>query len=286
MFSHLKCGESGRFRIVIALVIAVVGLIGYYFNTEMNPVTGEKQRVAMNVAQERALGLQAVPQMAKQMGGVLDPATNSNAALVAEVGARLVKTSSASRSPYADNFHFFLLKDPDTVNAFALPGGQVFITRGLFGRLEDEAELAGVLGHEIGHVIHRHGAEHMATGRLGEMLAQAVGVATEDGSGRGQGALIVAAMVNQMVQLKYSRGDESESDRYGLEALAAAGYDPSAMLDVMRVLRDASKGPRQPEMLLSHPLPDTRLRELEEQLKRTYPNGVPASLTRGRPLSP
>jgi predicted Zn-dependent protease len=278
-------GERGRFRIIVGILVALVGLIGYYTNTQVNPVTGEKQRVAMNVAQERALGLQAAPQMAAQMGGVLNPATNPRAALVAEVGSKLVRASSAGRSPYVDNFHFFLLKDSETINAFALPGGQVFITQGLLQRLGDEAQLAGVLGHEIGHVVHRHAAEHMATGRLGEMLSQAVGVASEDGSGRGVGAQMAAAMVNQMVQLKYSRGDESESDRYGLEAMAAAGYDPSAMLEVMRVLREASKGQRQPEMLASHPLPDTRLRELEDRIKQTYPNGVPPNLTRGRPLN-
>jgi beta-barrel assembly-enhancing protease len=211
---------------------------------------------------------------------VLDPASNPAARLVAEVGAQLVRLSNAARSPYADNFHFHLLGDPETVNAFALPGGQIFITRGLFVRLANEAQVAAVLAHEIGHVIHRHSAEQMAKGQLGQTLTVAVGVASDDGR-RGE---MVAAAVNQMIQLKYGRGDESEADHYGLEAMAGAGYDPTAMLDVMRVLRAAAGDQRPPEFLSSHPLPETRLREIEEILRQTYPGGVPAALTKGRPL--
>ena len=85
-----------------------------------------------------------------------------------EVGQRASSNASnAARSPYAGNFHFYLLDDPETINAFALPGGQIFITAGLYRRMQTEAELAGVLGHEIGHVIHRHSAEQMAKGQLG-----------------------------------------------------------------------------------------------------------------------
>src|SRR5699024_2750743 len=147
------------------------------------------------------------------------------AQLVAEVGKRIVSRSDAGKSPYVGNFHFILLRDPDTINAFALPGGQVFITRGLYERLQNEAQLAGVLGHEIGHVINRHAAEHMAKGQLGGMLATAVGVGASDNQGHGQMAAMAAAMVNQMAQLKFSRSDESEADRYGLMYMAQAGYD-------------------------------------------------------------
>ena len=77
---------------------------------------------------------------------------------------------------------------------------------------------------------------------------------------------MVAAMVNQMTQLKFSRDDESEADRFGLKYMAQAGYDPSAMLDVMKILKDASKGDRQPEFLATHPLPETRLEEIRAAL--------------------
>jgi predicted Zn-dependent protease len=267
-----------------ALVIALIGLGVYMSQTQVNPVTGEKQHVSMSVDQEMALGLEAAPQMARKMGGDVDVSEDPRAALVDEVGRRLVGNSDARKSPYVDNFHFHLLGDPKTVNAFALPGGQIFITEGLLNRLENEAQLAGVLGHEIGHVINRHAAQQMAKGQLGQILTVAVGVGASGNDDRGRKAQLAAAMVNQMSQLKFSRGDESESDHYGLKYMAEAGYDPSAMLDVMKILKKASGDQHPPEFLATHPLPETRLEEIRAELKESYPNGIPSSLTKGRSL--
>jgi predicted Zn-dependent protease len=277
-------------RIMVALAIAVIGIIGFLSKKSINPVTGEKQYVNLTAPQEIALGLEAAPQMASQMGGVLDPKKDQQAALVGEVGSHIVKNSDAGKeqSPYREAFNFYLLNDPDTINAFALPGGQIFITRGLFDKLQNEAQLAGVLGHEIGHVIGRHASEHMAKGQLGGMLATAVGVAGsgDDQSGRGgMGAAVAAQAANQMVQLKFGRNDESESDNFGIKYMTQAGYDPREMLGVMEVLKNASKSRGgQPEFLMTHPLPDTRLKEIEAKLKEIFPNGIPAQLTKGRSL--
>lgn len=270
-------------RWVAALVIAAFGFIIYMTQTQVNPVTGKKQHIAMSVDEEKSLGLQAAPQMAAKMGGAIDPRQDPRAGFVARVGRRLVTESDAQRSPYVGNYHFYLLNDPKTINAFALPGGQIFITEGLYDKLKDEAELAGVLGHEIGHVVNRHAAVQMAKGRLGEMLTLAVGVGAS-GDRRGQQAAMAAAMVNQMSQLHFSRSDESEADRYGLRYMAQAGYDPSAMTDVMKVLIKASQGERQPEILATHPNPEHRLQEITAILNETYPNGVPESFSRGRSL--
>lgn len=271
----------GGGRLLIALILAAFAVISYYSRTEVNPVTGEKQRVAMNVDQEKALGLESAPQMAREMGGVLDPQSDAQARAVAEMGRRLVERTEAGKSPYADNFNFYLLADPETINAFALPGGQIFITRGLFSRLESESELAGVLGHEVGHVINRHSAEQMAKGQLGQMLAGAVAVGADDGSGGGQRAAMIAAMVSQMMQLKYGRGDESESDAYGMKLMVDAGYDPNGLLQLMYVLKEAGGGGRQPEMLSSHPLPETRIEEIKSRIQQAFPDGIPTSLTKG-----
>ena len=272
-------------RFVIALVIAAVAIIGYLTKRSVNPVTGETQYVSLSPQQEIALGLQAAPQMAQQMGGVVDPKSNAAAALVAEVGHHIVDASDAKKSPYVQNFNFYLLNDPKTINAFALPGGQIFITRALYDQLQNEAQLAGVLGHEIGHVIHRHAAEHMAKGQLGGMLATAVGVGASDERGRGAGAAIAAQMANQMLQLKFGRADETESDTFGLRYMAQAGYDPREMLHVMEVLKGASKGGRTPEILATHPLPDTRLTEIDQKIKEMFPSGVPDQLKKGRELA-
>jgi beta-barrel assembly-enhancing protease len=277
-------GRGPNLRLIGALILAVIGIAMYLFETQVNPVTGKRQHIAMSVDQEKALGLQAAPEMAAKMGGVLGPDRDPRAALVSEVGRRIVRDSDASRSPYVGNFHFYLLNDPETVNAFALPGGQVFITAGLFDRLENEAQLAGVLGHEIGHVVNRHTAEQMAKSRLGQMLTLAVGVGASGGDDRGRNAQMIAALVNQVTQLRFSREDESEADRFGIQYMAQSGYDPTAMLDVMRILKEESKRNRQPEFLATHPLPETRLEEIQALLQAEYPNGVPPSLSKGRTL--
>src|SRR6185436_12844237 len=104
--------------------------------------------------------------------------------------------------------------DPQTVNAFALPGGQIFITRALYDQLRDEAQLGGVLGHEIGHVVGRHSAEHMAKSQLTGALVGAAGVAASDPNdpNRGRQAAMMAQFVGQMVNMKYGRADEIEAD--------------------------------------------------------------------------
>ena len=280
-------GGGRRFplgRLIGALVIALIGVVVYMSQSQVNPVTGKKQHVAMSPDQEMALGLQAAPQMAAKMGGDVSPREDPRAALVDEVGRRLVRTSEAAKSPYAENFHFHLLRDPRTVNAFALPGGQIFITEGLLDKMDNEAQLAGVLGHEIGHVINRHAAQQMAKGQLGQILTVAVGVGASGNDDRGRNAQLAAAMVNQMTQLRFSRSDESESDHVGLKYMAEAGYDPSAMLDVMKILKKASGDRNPPEFLATHPLPETRLEEIRAELKEMYPDGIPSNLTKGRPL--
>ena len=275
---------GGKGRLIVAGVIALIAVITYFSRTEINPVTGEKQRIAMTVEQEKALGLQAAPQMAREMGGAVDPERDPAARLVADVGHKIINQSNAQKSPYVGNFNFYLLDDPNMINAFALPGGQIFITRALFNRLENEAQLAGVLGHEIGHVINRHAAEHMAKGQLGQMLATSAGVAASDEGGRGTGAAMAAMMVNQMFQLHYGREDEKESDNYGLQYMQQAGYDPHEMLGVMRILGEANKGGKQPEFLSTHPHPETRIEVIKAFLKEHFPNGPSNELSKGKAL--
>ena len=273
-------------RLVIAVLIALFGIVSYYWNTQKNPVTGEMQHISMSVDQEKALGLQAAPEMADKMGGDISPNRDQRAEIVSEVGHRLVDRTEAAKSPYKGNFHFHLLNDPETINAFALPGGQIFITKALFDKLNDEAELAGVLGHEIGHVIHRHSAAQMAKGQLGNLLTMAVGVGASGGeNSHARQAQMAAMMANQMLMLKYGRNDETQADDYGLKLMSESGFDPKAMLDVMTILKEASKGNRQPEFLSSHPLPrdppPADRRGVEGKLRQP-----PLRLSQPRPLVP
>lgn len=252
-------------RILIALIFAGIGALTYFSNRQVNPVTGEKQFIGLTVEQEVALGVQAAPQMSQQMGGLVSE-SDPQAQQVKRVGERVWKQSSASKSPYPFRFH--LVADSQTINAFALPGGQIFITRALLNKMTREDQLAAVLGHEIGHVIHRHSAEHMAKGQFGQMLATAVGVGASDDPTTSRAAHTAAQMANQMFQLKFSRSDETESDEAGILYMVEAGYDPRGMLELMEILAEASKGSRQPEMLSTHPMPQERIRHIQEILTK------------------
>jgi predicted Zn-dependent protease len=266
--------------LLIGLIIAAVALFSYLGKEKVtNPETGETYRRAMNTDQQKALGLQAVKEMIPKMGGARSPADDPDAALVDEVGRRIVQNSGAAQTPFADSFRFFLIEDPNTINAFALPGGQVSITRGLYNRLTDESQLAGVLGHEIGHVIAEHSAQQMAKGQLGQMLAVAVGVGSEST----QGAM-AAQMANQMVQLNYGRDDERQSDEIGLKYMVQAGYHPEGMLGVMKVLKEAGGGGRQPAFMASHPHPDERLKTIGKFLEDNKDQLAKMDLTRGKTL--
>jgi predicted Zn-dependent protease len=257
-------------RILGALAVVVIGLITYYSQTETvrNPVTGKEVRVLSSLTpkQEVALGLQSVPEMAQRFGGqVTDP---SHRQRVSSIGARLVaakdeilKRRGIEDYPYPFQFH--LLADPRTINAFALPGGQIFITAALYRQLPGDDAVAGVLGHEIGHVVARHSNQQMAKNKLLQSYAQAAAVATSDGRGSGSA---IGNMVGQLLQTRYSRDDELESDRLGVQLMVVAGYKPEALLQVMDVLQQSMKGPRPPEMLATHPYPEARMAEIRKYI--------------------
>ena len=263
-------------RLVIGLIIAAVSAFFYFSNTQVNPVTGEKQRVAMTPDQEVALGIQSAPQMAEQFGGLLP--NSAIQAYVKEIGRRVANPSNAKDSPY--RFEFHVLRDSQTVNAFALPGGQIFITAALLKRLENEAQLAGVLGHEVGHVIGRHSAEHMAKAQLTQGLVGAAGVAGS-GDGGGQTAAMIANMVGSMVNMRFGREDELESDILGVRYMLDAGYDPRALKDVMRILAESRSGSPQPEFLSTHPDPGNRTQRIDDEIAKVFTNGVPSNLSLG-----
>ena len=266
-------------RLIIGAIFAIFGMFNYFTNVSENPITGEKQRVQLSPQQEVVIGLRSRDQMIQQSQGMYPDRTLQE--YIDEVGNRVVQNSAAQNSPYPFEFH--LLRDPRTVNAFALPGGQVFITAALLDRLNSEAQLAGVLGHEVGHVIGRHGAEHLAKQQLGSALVNAVGIAASDRPDSGRQAAILAQAVNQMVNLKYGRDDELESDRLGFEFMTEAGYNPVGIVELMKIL-DSARGSAggQPEFMSTHPNPGNRIERLTEIIEQAYPNGIPAQLQERR----
>ena len=247
-------------RFVIAIIFGLVGLVTYYSTSTQNPVTGEKQHIKLTASQEVALGHQLAPQMASQFGGVSSDAAASEQ--VAKVGAAVVAQSQAGKTPY--QFAFHLLNDRNTVNAFALPGGQIFITEALARRLKNADELAAVLGHEVGHVLARHSAEHLAKEQLTQSMVGAVVI----GSGGSYNTAQLAQIVGSMVTMKHSRDDELEADALGLRLMQESRYDPRAMIGVMQTLEHASGGGRQPEFASTHPNPGNRIAKIKEQLAK------------------
>jgi predicted Zn-dependent protease len=258
-------------RLIIAIVIALGAIAAYFGKTSTNPLTGETQRVAMNPEQEIALGMKSAPEMAAQMGGL---SRNAQAnALVQRVGTRLASRSVASKSPYRFSFH--VLADSRTVNAFALPGGPVFITEGLLRLMRTEGEVASVLGHEIGHVIARHSSERLAKQQLTQGLLGALVVGSGDYS-----TAQIGQVVGGMINMRYGRDDELEADALGLRIGAESGYDPRAMIRVMEVLAQASGGSRQPEFMSTHPAPENRVARIKDEIAKQFAQGIPEGLAK------
>jgi len=258
-------------RIIIAIVIALAGALSYMSSSSKNEITGENQRVSLSPDQEVALGLQSQPEMAQQFGGEINHQVND---YVESVGQRVVRQSVASKAPYKFDFH--VLADPQTINAFALPGGQVSITVGMLRQLKTEAELAAVLGHEVGHVVGRHSAAQLSKSQFASALVGAVGVATYDGSMQGQQNAAIAAAVAQLVTMRFGREDELQSDSLGIHFMKQAGYDPEGMVGLMAVLGQAGGGKRQPEFFSTHPSPENRMGRIKAMAAQVGSGGETA----------
>lgn len=263
-------------KFIIALLLGAFSLLTYWCNREYNPVTEKNQHVNMTVEQEIALGLQAAPEMASQYGGLHPDA--ALARQVKQTGNRLIKKTIAGKTPYRFDFH--LLADEQTINAFALPGGQIFLTAGLLKELQTEGQLAGVLGHEIGHVVARHSAEQLAKAQLSQGLSGAAAIAIYDPDRPSTAAgAAAAALIGELMGLSFSRDHELDADRLSIKLVTEAGYDPRAMLQVMAVLQKASSGNQLPEFFKTHPNPENRLAKIQEAIRDQYPNGLPGNLT-------
>ena len=252
-------GRGGlKIRLLIGAGIILFSLFKYYSNRDTNPYTGKKQSIGLSVEEEIAIGLQSAPQMAQQHGGLYPDQKAQD--LVDRIGASLVNNSVAKETPYRYDFH--LLRDPNAINAFALPGGQIFITYALFSKLENEDQLAGVLGHEIGHVIGRHSAERIANQGLTQGLISGVLVGGGDSTGQ------MAAMIGNVVNMKFGRSDELESDELGVKFMIDAGYQPEEMIGVMQILKSAAGPNRTPEFQSTHPDPENRIEKIKEAIER------------------
>jgi predicted Zn-dependent protease len=243
-------------RIVIGLILCLFSLFSYCGSKEFNPVTGEHQYIGLTSRQEIELGLKAVPDMLTAYGGLRPDQELQD--VVDATGFKLVNNSRAKDTPWQFKFH--LLNDPKTVNAFALPGGQIFITDGLYDLFSSENQLAAVLAHEIAHVLARHSSQQIAKSKLTNGLIDAVIIVSGDASA-GQ----VSAIVSQLVNMSFSRKDEVQADQLGVYVMADAGYDPAGMIQLMEIL-EKTAGMRVPEFFSTHPNPENRIEKIQQAI--------------------
>ena len=230
----------------LALSLVVLGTL--VPGCAVNPVTGQRELSLVSPQQELRLGSEGYTAVVAEYGLYDDPALQ---AYVNEVG---LKVARASHQPGLA-WHFAVLDDP-TVNAFAMPGGYIYITRGILAHLNSEAQLAGVLGHEIGHVTHRHTAERITQQQL---YGLGLGVASVfSGTVRRYGDLAQQGL--GLLFLKYSRDDERQADELGVAYATGAGYDPREIPSTYAMLKRVSEqaGQRLPGYLSTHPDPGDR----------------------------
>ena len=240
--------------------LVFLSLAAFLSGCVTNAATGQRQLDYFSREDEIALGLEAGPQLTQEYGGaVTDPDLN-----------RYVTGVVMSMTPHTEAdypsmpWKVTLLNSP-VINAFALPGGQVFLSRGLAEKFTTEAQLAGVLGHEIGHVTAEHADRSVSRQMVLQGVAVVAGTVAGD-SGMLQQAAGVLVNASGTFALKFNREQENEADMLGMRYMTKAGYHPKGMLEVMQVLAKESAGQSPPEWQSTHPNPDTRIGIIKERL--------------------
>jgi predicted Zn-dependent protease len=257
--SSLQSSLSKSYKALLATV--ALSLLALSTGCSVNPATGQSQLMLISEAQEIQMGREADPQIINQFGLYPDEEIQD---YVSALGQDL---AAKSERPHLE-WHFRVLDDP-LVNAFALPGGYIYITRGIMSHLDSEAELASILGHEIGHVVARHSANQLSKQQLASagLLVGSVLLDPEDRYLAG-----LAGVGMQLAFLKFGRDDERQADELGLRYIIEDGYDPRPMTDVFETLgrvSDAAGGRGMPNWLATHPAPENRVSLLSGQIADT-----------------
>jgi len=246
-------------RLILTLGLIVLG------GCATNPATGKRQLMLVSEGQEAAMGKEADAQFHALYGDFPDPGLQR---YVESVARPLAAVSERPGLPWT----FRVIDDPQ-VNAFALPGGYIYVTRGILAHMNSEAELAGVLGHEIGHVTARHSASAQSKQMLG-MVGLGVGMILSPTLREGGDALSQAF---GLVFLKFGRDQESQSDELGLRYIVKKDYNPEGILDVFRTLDGvtvAAGGDRLPNWLSTHPAPPNRLADMQRIIQEQGARGT------------
>jgi predicted Zn-dependent protease len=223
----------------------------------VNPITGEEEFMILGEQQDVALGKKYAPEVEKQMGGRI--ANDALQNYVNSVGQKVAKVSHRRNWEYQ-----FVALDDDSVNAFALPGGYIFITKGMLKQLTTESQLASILAHETVHVVARDTAVLMSREiGIGILLSAAISDSTSST------ARTAADLTRQILGLRFSRRDEKDADLAGLDYMVRAGYDPNGMVETMQIL-DSQQKERPIEFFSTHPIPENRMAYLKARIQSRY----------------
>jgi predicted Zn-dependent protease len=244
------------------------GLVAGLLSCARNPVTGKSELSLVSESQEIQMGQQAAQDVAQSIGLYKDAKLES---YVSSIGKRMAAASERPNLPW--EFH---VVDDASVNAFALPGGFIYVTRGLLASINDEAELATVVGHEIGHVTNRHSVQQISKAQLAQLGLGIGSILSSDIARFGQ----LASAGLSVLFLKYSRDAENQADQAGFRYALNQNYDVREMTKVFETLNrigEASGGGKLPEWLATHPNPENRIEHIEQlldTLKRDPSKGV------------
>lgn len=258
---------NSRSILTAALLAGAASLGG----CKVNPETGGRSLLSLTKDQEIQIGQQAAPQFTAEFGGKVPSEPCQR--YVSEIG--MAMKNHIDRKDYLDLPWEFTLLDSSVVNAFALPGGKIFFTRGLASQLTNEAQMAGVMGHEIGHVTAEHADQRIsqASGAtIGlNVIAVLAGAAGDGGAAQyAKASLPALKMGTQLVLLKYGRDEEIEADGLGMRYMVRAGYSPRGQREVMELLGKLSAGSSPPEILSSHPPSEKRIQKIDEALNSEF----------------
>jgi len=223
----------------------------------INPISGEKQLMLFPEEQDIAIGRSYAPEVEKEMGGRI-----ANESLQNYVNSIGQKIASVSHKPELE-YHFVAVNE-DSVNAFALPGGYLFITKGMLEKLESESQLASIWAHETVHVVARHSSAAMSN-QIGIDILLSTVISEQTP----RSVSTVANLTRQIVSLRYSRSDEREADLAGLDYMVRAGYNPYGMVETMQMLERQGKT-GSIEFLSTHPIPESRIAYLTESIQTRY----------------
>jgi len=241
--------------LLLILYFAVCLCTGCAFN----PITGQEELMLLPEKQDFEIGRQYAPEIEKELGGKIENEDLQN--YIDSVGQKIARISHKPNWEY----HYVAVNDK-SINASALPGGYIFITKGMLEKLQTEAQLAAILAHETAHVVARDTSNAISNQiGIGLLLAAAT-------SGQSSGAVMTAAELSRrIIGLRYSRQDEREADIAGLDYMVVAGYNPYGIVETMQMLEEQQKE-RVVEFLSSHPPPENRIAYLTQRIKTKNQN--------------